>query len=118
MADKVQIIYSHGRCESVVEQPVIDAVVAAREEAARQQAMRDAEAGLLSCYNINCRSVEAIEDALRSAWMQLRGTPYDDMCYDTLANFKAARQAGLSDYDLAGDNSWFAACNIGLRNSQ
>jgi hypothetical protein len=161
VADKVQIIYSHGRCESVVEQPVIDAVVAevtaevqqlyneggtegfcaasvesyqqlleytaniedpaevaAREEAARQQAMRDAEAGLLSCYNINCRSVEAIEDALRSAWMQLRGTPYDDMCYDTLANFKSARQAGLSDYDLAGDNSWFAACNIGLRNSQ
>lgn len=71
---------------------------------------------LLTCSSVDCTSADAIEEALRDAWMRSRGSPFNDACYDSLTTFQQFRANGGSDRDAGiGADTTFRPCNQALK---
>lgn len=95
-----------------------------RSGIARQQINKEVEelrreelaSPLLNCTKVNCSSGPAVENAVRNAWLQLRGrnSPYTNNCFNAIKVVKDLQTAGWT-FGPDTVKTPFTMCNMGLR---
>ncbi len=109
---------------SVKEKKPMASYCAQRSDVARQQINKEAAelrreelaSPLLNCTKVNCNSGAAVENAVRNAWMRLRGvnSPYANNCFDAIKVVKDLQTAGWT-FGPDTVKTPFTMCNMGLR---
>jgi hypothetical protein len=74
---------------------------------------------LLNCTKVNCSSGPAVENAVRNAWMKLRGvnSPYASNCFDAIKVVKDLQVAGWT-FGPDTVRTPFTMCNMGLKETR
>lgn len=118
------IAFLSDEAASVKEKKPMSSYCAQRSDVARQQINKEVAelrreelaSPLLNCTKVNCSSGPAVENAVRNAWMKLRGvnSPYANNCLDAIKVVKDLQTAGWT-FGPDTVKTPFTMCNMGLR---